>query len=148
MKSVQRRTNSKKEEVDKMRAIALGRGQSTAEYAILFAIVIGAAIAMQQYVSARLRGAVRGYANQYTEAAGTGEAIDGLTDPDVSPFGGDPSRQTTSTSAADTVMTTATQGTVLSRSGSRTVAEFTGGTGTPGAGTPGAGTPGAGTPGF
>lgn len=110
-----------------MRAIASVRGQSTAEYAILFAIVIGAAIAMQQYVSARLRGAVRGYADQYTEAAGTGTTPAGLTDADVSPFGGDPGRTTNSGSASDTEMTTATSGTVLQSSGSQTVSQFQGG---------------------
>ena len=45
------------------------RGQSTAEYAVLFAIVIGAAIAMQQYVGSRLRGAISKQADAYAVAA-------------------------------------------------------------------------------
>ncbi len=112
-----------------MRAITSVRGQSTAEYAILFAIVIGAAIAMQQYVSSRLRGAVRGYADQYTQAAGTGAPVANLPPADVTPFGGDPGRTTNSGSASDTEMTTATSGTVLQSSGSQTVSQFQGGAG-------------------
>ncbi len=46
-----------------------GRGQSTAEYAVLFAIVIGAAIAMQSYVKGRLQGAIAGTADGYMNAA-------------------------------------------------------------------------------
>ncbi len=42
------------------------RGQSTAEYAVLFAIVIGAAIAMQQVVQGHLKGAMNQYANNYS----------------------------------------------------------------------------------
>ena len=54
-----------------MRLIRARNGQSTAEYAILFAIVIGAAIAMQQYVKTRLQGAMQKHANDYfTESEG------------------------------------------------------------------------------
>jgi hypothetical protein len=45
------------------------RGQSTAEYAVLFAIVIGAAIAMQQYVKSRLQGAMADQSNKFQTAA-------------------------------------------------------------------------------
>ena len=45
-------------------------GQSTAEYAVLFAIVIGAAIAMQQYVKSRLQGAMAFRANNYLTISG------------------------------------------------------------------------------
>ena len=60
-----------------MRFLRAKHGQSMAEYAILFAIVIGAAIAMQQYVKSRLQGAVHGAANAYT-AAVTGGNINAL----------------------------------------------------------------------
>ncbi len=46
------------------------RGQSMGEYAILFAIVIGAAIAMQQYVKSRLQGGVKLGADLYEQQAG------------------------------------------------------------------------------
>ena len=55
-----------------MRHLRTQQGQSMAEYAILFAIVIGAAIAMQQYVKSRLQGAVRGSADGYTTAVSSG----------------------------------------------------------------------------
>jgi hypothetical protein len=45
------------------------KGQSTAEYAVLFAIVIGAAIAMQSYVKSRLQGGIAGTANNYMNAS-------------------------------------------------------------------------------
>ena len=102
-------------------------GQSTAEYAILFAIVIGAAIAMQQFVAARLRGAVHDYAEQYTTAASSPAVAVGtgsLTAVNVAPFGGDPNRTTNSSSASDTVMADAAKGTVLQTSGSQALSEF------------------------
>ena len=63
-----------------MRLIRSARAQSTAEYAVLFAIVIGAAVAMQQYISARLRGAMQLGMNNYTNQANT------LFGGSVSPF--------------------------------------------------------------
>jgi len=45
------------------------RGQSLGEYAILFAIVLGAAIAIQNIVKTRLQGAVIGVSDAYTVAA-------------------------------------------------------------------------------
>lgn len=48
-----------------MRLLRARNGQSMAEYAILFAIVIGAAIAMQQYIKSRLQGATQGAADNY-----------------------------------------------------------------------------------
>jgi len=41
------------------------RGQSTGEYAILFAIVLGAIVAMQNYVRNRIAGSVRAGADNY-----------------------------------------------------------------------------------
>ena len=78
------------------------QGQSLAEYAVLFAIVIGAAIAMQQYVKARLQGAIAGTADGYmNQAAGLGG------------FGPiEPDRTTTSTSDTNLAMGSATTGTV------------------------------------
>ena len=51
-----------------MRCLRTTKGQSMAEYAILFAIVIGAAIAMQQYVKSRLQGTMRGASDNYINA--------------------------------------------------------------------------------
>ena len=54
-----------------MRCFHTKKGQSMAEYAILFAIVIGAAIAMQQYVKSRLQGGIRAGADGYITAIAT-----------------------------------------------------------------------------
>ncbi len=48
-----------------MRRLRTRTGQSLAEYAVLFAIVIGAAVAMQTYVRARLQGAIAAKADGY-----------------------------------------------------------------------------------
>ncbi len=48
-----------------MRQIRTRTGQSLAEYAVLFAIVVGAAVAMQTYVKSRLQGAVQAKADGY-----------------------------------------------------------------------------------
>lgn len=45
------------------------RGQSTGEYAILFAIVLGAVVAMQNYIRNRLTGTLRAGADNYLTAA-------------------------------------------------------------------------------
>ena len=87
-----------------MRFLRTRQGQSMAEYAILFAIVIGAAIAMQQYVKSRLQGAVHGATDGYTAAASSG----GFS---AAPF--EPIR-TTNTGSSQTdglTMTSATTGT-------------------------------------
>ena len=47
------------------------RGQSIGEYAILFAIVLGAVVAMQRYVSNRLAGAIQGQADSYVSTTGS-----------------------------------------------------------------------------
>ncbi len=54
-----------------------------AEYAILFAIVIGAAIAMQQYIKSRLQGTMRGASDNYVDAisATAGFATSGPFEP-------------------------------------------------------------------
>ena len=87
------------------------RGQSMGEYAILFAIVLGAAIAMQQYVKARLQGAVAGTADEYMNtAAGLGGY--GTFEPD---------RVSDSDSSTGLTMTSAKAGTVAIDSKSKTV---------------------------
>jgi hypothetical protein len=83
------------------------RGQSTAEYAVLFAIVIGAAIAMQQYVKQRLQGATKKFADEYVTAA-------------QNPAKFEPTRETTSSSKSILTMTTAKAGTASIKSGSDT----------------------------
>ena len=55
-----------------MRHMRSRKGQSTAEYAVLFAIVIGAAIGIQQYVKTRLQGAVQGASDGYMNAVNGG----------------------------------------------------------------------------
>jgi hypothetical protein len=82
-----------------MRFIRASKGQSTAEYAVLFAIVIGAAIAMQQYVKSRLQGAVRQHADDFITAAGGG------------PFWPDQTTQSSSTTVASMSGTGAVTGT-------------------------------------
>lgn len=93
-----------------MRRLLGTRGQSMAEYAVLFAIVIGAAVAVQQYVKTRLQGAVRGYADNYIT-----EVKKGVSYAETK-F--DPARLSNSTSATDQEFTTARDGTVQSLSGS------------------------------
>jgi hypothetical protein len=45
------------------------KGQSTGEYAILFAIVLGAVVAMQNYIRNRLTGTLQAGADNYLVAA-------------------------------------------------------------------------------
>ena len=91
-----------------MRRLMCARsGQSTAEYAILFAIVIGAAIAMQQFIKTRLQGAIHDAAVNYQTAAGS------------TTF--EPTRSTTSSSSADLVFGTALAGNVATGSNSNTL---------------------------
>ena len=86
-----------------MTLIRTRRGQGTAEYAILFAIVIGAAIAMQQYVKSRLQGAVHVQADAYQAASG-GDTFD------------DPGRKSDSTSQSSMNMTDVKSGEISSNS--------------------------------
>ena len=82
------------------------KGQSMAEYAILFAIVIGAAIAMQQYIKSRLQGGMRAAADGYTAAlSGTGNLGN------VNAFEPDRSVNAESNQTDGLVMTSATAGT-------------------------------------
>ena len=85
-----------------MRFLRSHRGQSTAEYAVLFAIVIGAAVAMQQYVKSRLQGAISFHTNSYLAASteGNGNAFEPNRNVD-----------TTSGSSATLSMTSASTGT-------------------------------------
>ena len=120
-----------------MRFLRSGRGQSTAEYAVLFAIVIGAAIAMQQFIKSRLQGAVKNQMDAYQHAAG-----------DTGTF--EPVRTATSQSASDVAMDSATVGTINTTSGSESSIDKTKDTVTaagPGPGGPGPGGPGPGGPG-
>ncbi len=88
------------------------KGQSTAEYAVLFSVVIGAAIAMTAYVKTRLQGAVAGTAEGYRTKA---ETLGG--------FGTfEPDRTTTSTSTSNMAMTTQRAGAVTIDSTSKTTA--------------------------
>ena len=84
-----------------MRTHRTVRGQSIAEYVVLFAIVIGAAIAMQQFIKGQLQGGVKTHGDSYLAAVteGSGAAYE-------------PDRTTTSNSnnTATESMTTATQG--------------------------------------
>lgn len=84
------------------------RGQSMGEYAILFAIVLGAAIAMQQYVKVRLQGAIKQGADDYFNSVGNGLAT----------F--EPVRTVGSTSTTQLNMTTAKVGDVKIDSSSTT----------------------------
>jgi len=79
------------------------RGQSMGEYAILFAIVLGAAIAMQQYVKSRLQGAVAFRAQDYSNSAGMAGAGFNTFEPD---------RETDSVSDTGLAMTSVNAGNV------------------------------------
>jgi len=86
------------------------KGQSTAEYAVLFSVVIGAAIAMTAYVKTRLQGAVAGTAEGYRIKA---ETLGG--------FGTfEPDRTTTNNSTSDMTMTSQRAGAVAIGSKSTT----------------------------
>jgi len=50
--------------------IKLRKGQSTAEYAILFAVVIAAAMGVQSYVKKALQARIYDAANDFVEATG------------------------------------------------------------------------------
>ena len=89
------------------RLIRARRGQSTAEYAVLFGIVIGAAIAMQQYVKTRLQGAIQKQAAAYQTAAEGAAAFE-------------PTRLSGSQSAADMAMEGSHTGKVQTHSESGT----------------------------
>ena len=80
------------------------RGQSLGEYAILFAIVLGAAIAIQNIVKTRLQGAVIGVSDAYTNAA-TGAGGYGA-------MGVNATTDSASNSGTNYGMTSATTGTV------------------------------------
>jgi Flp pilus assembly pilin Flp len=88
------------------------QGVTMAEYGILLAIVLGAAIAMQQYVKSRLQGGIAGVADGYTTAASAAGGY-GAFNPNVT-------TDSMSTSNASMQMTTATAGTVQTSSGGNT----------------------------
>lgn len=54
------------------------KGQSTGEYAVLFAVVLGAVIAMQSYVRNRIAGGIQSQADLYSTSVG-GTATPGIT---------------------------------------------------------------------
>ena len=88
-----------------MQRLRTQQGQSMAEYAILFAIVIGAAIAMQQYVKSRLQGTMQGASDNYITAVG---ATAGFA---VAPFEPNRTTNTTSNQTDSLAMTGASAGT-------------------------------------
>jgi hypothetical protein len=93
------------------------RGQSTAEYAVLFAIVLGAAIAMQQYIRLRLQASTQAGTQAYATEAATLFPAAGLTiDSTFSP-----DRVVAGSSGTDVEMSSSTRGTVDSVSGSTSV---------------------------
>ena len=72
-----------------MRILRKRRGQSTAEYAIVIALVLGAVIGMQTYVRRGLQGRVQDASNSHlpnTQSAGSGPGTD-LGTP-IATFGG------------------------------------------------------------
>ena len=62
--------SDQQEEVNDMNLLKGKRAQSTGEYAILFAIVLGAVIAIQGYVRNRIAGGIQNQANAYQTAVG------------------------------------------------------------------------------
>ena len=54
------------------------RGQSMGEYAILFAIVLGAVVAMQNYIKTRISAKIQAATGLYT-AAGSASGLNALT---------------------------------------------------------------------
>ena len=84
-------------------------GQSTGEYALLFAIVLGAIFAVQNYVRNRIAGGIMEQSDVYNAAAGFGPRV--VTIGSVSD----------SEQRADTDFTTALKGTVDSKSIAKSV---------------------------
>ncbi len=75
------------------------RGQSIAEYAVLIGLVLGAVLAMQNYIRVRIAGAIKNKADAYATSSGAGN---GFT----------VNRSSDSLSNTNLGMTTATTGTV------------------------------------
>lgn len=78
------------------------RAQSTGEYAILFAIVLGGVFAMQGYVRNRISAGIQNRADVYSKAVGTVATVKAAA--------------TASTSSSATAMTKATVGVLGSKS--------------------------------
>ncbi len=78
------------------------RGQSTGEYAVLFAIVLGGVIMMQGFVKSRIAGAIQNQATAYQTSAG-------YVDPTAN-------RTSNSASVSNVMMNTATAGNINSSS--------------------------------
>ena len=97
-----------------MTSMRSAHGQSTAEYAVLFAIVVGAAVAMQQVIGNQLRGAMKAGTDGYTQAAqvtlGRG----------ITAYAGDAKRTSKSASGSTINMSTASKGKVTTTSGGTT----------------------------
>jgi hypothetical protein len=74
------------------------KGQNIAEYAVLFAIVIGAAFAMQNYIKQRLQGAMAYHSNGFLAATTANDVGNSSL-----PF--EPNRDTTSFSDSSSGMT-------------------------------------------
>lgn len=88
-----------------MRLLRTRNGQSMAEYAILFAIVIGAAIAMQQYIKSRLQGTMQGASDNYLTAVSATAGFAAV------PFEPNRTINTTSNQTDSVAMSSATVGT-------------------------------------
>lgn len=88
-----------------MQLLRSNKGQSMAEYAILFAIVIGAAIAMQQYIKSRLQGTMQGASDNYVTSI---SATAGFA---VAPFEPNRTVDNTSNQTDSLAMTSSTSGT-------------------------------------
>ena len=84
------------------------RGQSIAEYAVLIGLVLGAVLAMQQYIRVRLAGAIKTQADIYANRTNAGS---GFT----------PNRTSDSFSNTSLTMTNATAGNVNITSNGSTV---------------------------
>ena len=84
------------------------RGQSTGEYAVLFAIVLGAVMAMQNFVRDRIEGKIKEQAN----AAFNGVNVANL-----------PTRMSDSQSRSAAKMSSSTNGTLGSDSDSRQIVQ-------------------------
>jgi len=85
------------------------RAQSTGEYAVLFAIVLGAVIAVQSYVRNRISTGLEFAANSYLTTVANGATVANIN------------RSSSSTSTARSTMTTAGTGNLTSGSDSRQV---------------------------
>lgn len=69
-----------------MRQLMNKRAQSTAEYAVVIAIVLGAAVGMQTFVKRGLQGRFKDATKTFTESGGTFEGKDMKSLPQYEPY--------------------------------------------------------------